>query len=53
MPHEGHAIRPRDLSVVNDYHNHQSRHNPHKSYGYLRTKELARVLEDFLANAGA
>jgi len=39
--------------VVNEYHNHESRHNPHKSYGYLRTKELARVLEDFLANAGA
>ncbi|MFO8028420.1 MAG: hypothetical protein R6U28_01030 [Cyclonatronaceae bacterium] len=48
-----HAIRPRDFSVVNDYHNHEGEHNPHKSYGYLRTKELVRVMEDFLANAGA
>lgn len=46
------AIRPRDLSVTNDYHNHEDVHNPHKSYGYLRTKEVTRVLVDFLANAG-
>ncbi len=43
------AIKPRDFGVVNDYHNEQGKHNPHKSYGYLRTKEFARVLNNFLS----
>ncbi len=42
------AVKPKDFGVVNDYHNQKGVHNPHKSYGYLRTKEFARVLNEFI-----
>jgi hypothetical protein len=43
-----HAIKPRDFNVVNDYTNGVGKHNPHKSYGYLRTKEFAAMLNNFI-----
>lgn len=43
-----HAIMPRDFGVVNDYHNEKGEHNPHKSFGYLRCEELARMLNYFV-----
>jgi hypothetical protein len=43
-----HAIKPRDFSVVNDYHSDRGVHNPHKSFGYLRAKDLARVVNNFI-----
>ncbi len=42
------AVKPRDFGVVNDYHNQKGVHNPHKSYGYLRAKQFARVLNEFI-----
>lgn len=41
------AVKPRDFNVVNNYTNEEDEPNPHKSYGYLRTPQLARVLQDF------
>ena len=41
------AIKPRDFGVFNDYFNEAGKHNPHKSYGYLRAAELAKILDDF------
>jgi hypothetical protein len=41
-------IKPIDSEVINDYHNAKGEHNPHKSYGYLRTKEFASLLNDFI-----
>jgi hypothetical protein len=40
------GVQAEDFVVYNDY---QSNHvfNPHKSYGYLRTPEFARILNDF------
>ncbi len=43
-----HGIKPRDFNVANDYHNHNAKHNPHKSFGYLRTPEFAYMLNQFL-----
>jgi hypothetical protein len=43
-----HAIKPRDFSIVNDYHSEKGNHNPHKSFGYLRAKELARMVNFFI-----
>jgi hypothetical protein len=43
-----HAIRPRDFAIVNDYHSEKGKHNPHKSFGYLRAEELARMVSYFL-----
>jgi hypothetical protein len=40
-------IVPVDSVVYNDYEINDER-NPHKSYGYLRTPELSRVVFDFL-----
>lgn len=40
-------VRAKDMIVYNDYTIYGHR-NPHKSYGYLRTPELARVIDDFL-----
>jgi hypothetical protein len=37
-----------DSVVYNDYEI-EGKRNPHKSYGYLRTPELAKVVIDFLA----
>lgn len=39
---------PVDMAVFNDYEINGSR-NPHKSYGYLRTPQLAQVLNEFLS----
>ena len=41
------GISPDDFVVFNDY---ESNHvfNPHKSYGYLRTKEFAQLLSSFI-----
>ena len=36
-----------DKVVYNNYE-HDGKRNPHKSYGYLRTPELAEVIHDFL-----
>lgn len=40
-------VRVTDITVKNDYENRGSR-NPHKSFGYLRTPEMAEVIYDFL-----
>jgi len=42
-----HHIQPVDREVYNDYE-YNGKKNPHKSYGYLRTPELAEVINDFL-----
>ncbi|MBN1352591.1 hypothetical protein JXJ21_24600 [candidate division KSB1 bacterium] len=42
-----HHIGVKDMLVYNNYEKNGER-NPHKSYGYLRTKELAAVIHDFL-----
>jgi len=42
-----HGVKPVDFQVVNDYHINGV-HNPHKSFGYLRTKEFAKVLYEFI-----
>ncbi len=42
-----HHVQAEDIEVYNDYEI-DGESNPHKSYGYLRTPELARVIEDFL-----
>ena len=42
-----HGVRPIDQSIYNDYKN-WSTENAHKSFGYLRTKEMANVVYDFL-----
>lgn len=44
------AIKPRDFNVVNDYFSETGEHNPHKSFGYLRTKELASLLNSFISS---
>ena len=38
----------RDIYVYNDYEM-EGRPNPHKSFGYLRTPEMAGVINEFLA----
>jgi len=42
-----HQVRAMDYVVFNDYEHHSKR-NPHKAYGYLRTPELAEVINSFL-----
>ena len=42
-----HDIRATDKLVFNDYVMHGER-NPHKSFGYLRTPEMAGVIDRFL-----
>ena len=39
-------VRAIDKIVYNNYE-YQGERNPHKSYGYLRTLELAQVIHDF------
>ena len=39
-------VRAQDMVVYNDY-SIDGKRNPHKSYGYLRTPELAQVIDDF------
>jgi len=41
------GIKPTDFLVENDY-KMNGEPNPHKSYGYLRTPEFSKVLNDFL-----
>ncbi len=43
-----HMVKPKDIKVVNDYHSQEGIHNPHKSFGYLRNKEFAAILNGFL-----
>ena len=40
-------LRPKDKIVFNDYE-YGGIKNPHKSYGYLRTLEMAEIIDDFL-----
>ncbi len=42
------GVRVVDDLVVNDYQAPNREHNPHKSYGYLRTPELSRHVKAFL-----
>lgn len=42
-----HHVAPVDVQVYNDYE-YQGAKNPHKSYGYLRVPELAKVIHEFL-----
>jgi len=41
-----HSVQVMDKVVYNNYENNGER-NPHKSYGYLRTPELAEVIHNF------
>nr|NIR53121.1 hypothetical protein [candidate division KSB1 bacterium]NIR73245.1 hypothetical protein [candidate division KSB1 bacterium]NIS28359.1 hypothetical protein [candidate division KSB1 bacterium]NIT75003.1 hypothetical protein [candidate division KSB1 bacterium]NIU29092.1 hypothetical protein [candidate division KSB1 bacterium] len=43
-----HGVGPKDVIVNNDYE-YEGKKNPHKSYGYLRTPEVAEVIHEFLA----
>jgi len=42
-----HGVNPRDILVVNNYMINGIA-NPHKSFGYLRTPEFSKVLNDFI-----
>jgi hypothetical protein len=42
-----HNVKPEAMLVSNDYENNNIK-NPHKSYGYLRTAEVAKIIDDFL-----
>jgi len=42
-----HGVIPVDFLVVNSFEINGKR-NPHKSYGYLRTPEFSKVLNDFI-----
>jgi len=44
-----HGVKPIDHLVTNDYVKDDEA-NPHKSYGYLRTKEFSLFLSDFLTS---
>ncbi len=41
------GVKPIDQLVINNYEINGNR-NPHKSFGYLRTSEFAKVLNDFI-----
>jgi hypothetical protein len=41
------GVKPVDFLVVNNYEINGIR-NPHKSYGYLRTNEFAKVLHEYI-----
>ena len=43
-----HGIRVEDDIVLNDYVDDKGKRNPHKSYGYLRTPELSKFLNQFV-----
>ena len=45
-----HGLGPKDTIVQNDYENHGKKDH-HKSYGYLRTPEVAEVIDGFLTGA--
>ncbi|MDN5205120.1 alpha/beta hydrolase [Fulvivirgaceae bacterium BMA10] len=40
-------ISPEDITVENDYQ-YQGKVNPHKSFGYLRTPPMAKIIDEFL-----
>lgn len=42
-----HRVRATDKLVVNDYEINGEK-NPHKSFGYLRTREMAEAIDQFL-----
>ena len=42
-----HGVKVTDFLVVNNYEMNGI-HNPHKSYGYLRTPEFSKILNDFI-----
>lgn len=42
-----HRVYPTDFLTINNYEINGNR-NPHKSFGYLRTYEFAKVLNDFI-----
>lgn len=44
-----HGVRVIDMVVHNNYRNNGD-HNPHKSFGYLRTPEMAGIIYDFLVD---
>lgn len=48
FPPNGAGVRIRDVPVVNGYHAPDGRSNTHKSYGYLRTPEVSRLVADVL-----
>jgi hypothetical protein len=41
------GVKPEDSVVVNDFE-YDGKKNPHKSFGYLRTVEVAQVIDAFL-----
>lgn len=41
------GVKPEDLTVKNDYV-FMGKKNPHKSFGYLRTPEMAEIIHEFL-----
>jgi hypothetical protein len=43
------GIKPVDFLVVNNYVMNGI-HNPHKSFGYLRTPEFSKILNDFIVS---
>lgn len=43
-----HGIQPMDYLVHNNYELHGER-NPHKAYGYLRSRQLAEVIDNFIS----
>ena len=43
-----HAIKPRDFEIINDYTSGRGKHNPHKSFGYLRSEKFATMLNNFI-----
>ncbi|MDF7806500.1 hypothetical protein P4E94_03555 [Pontiellaceae bacterium B12219] len=43
------GVRALDLQVTNDYQIHNEP-NPHKSYGYLRARETAEIIDTFLSS---
>ncbi|MGB5850479.1 MAG: hypothetical protein WBH40_18460 [Ignavibacteriaceae bacterium] len=45
--HNSHNVSPAMILVDNDYQS-EGIENPHKSYGYLRTPEIAYIIDDFL-----
>ncbi|HNR40775.1 MAG TPA: hypothetical protein PKL65_00955 [Bacteroidales bacterium] len=42
-----HGVKPEDFLVINNYEINGA-NNPHKIFGYLRTPEFSRVLNDFI-----
>ena len=42
-----HHVSPKDFIVSNNYE-YKGEKNPHSSYGYLRTQEMAETIDDFI-----